>query len=223
MPDPVTARDFHHSEGVSDWRVCDGGASAWFDAPDLATGLRFALAVASLPACLDHPPDLDARTTGVMVRLATFRPGPDGLSTLDVAAARAVSEVAREHGLVADPSRIWGMVLNIGSTSPAAILPFWSAVLGMDEVDGELNDPLARQPVVCFQHLQQPRPGHGRIHVDVWVPHDQAEARVAAALAAGGRLVSDEPAPSWWILADPDGNEACVATWIGTDGQGFPA
>ena len=130
--------------------------------------------------------------------------------------------MAREHGLVADPSRVGSMVLNIGSTSPAAIVPFWSAVLGMDEVDGELNDPLTRQPVVCFQHLERPRPGHGRIHVDVWVPHDQAEARVSAALAAGGRLVSDEPAPSWWIVADPDGNEACVATWIGTDGQGYP-
>ena len=222
MTDHITARVFHHSEGVSHWRVCDGGASAWFDTSDLATGLRFALSVAALPECVGHPPDLDARSAGVMVRLNTFGPRPDGLSTLDVAAARAISEVAREHGLVADPSRISSLVLNIGSTSPAAIVPFWSAVLGLDEVDGELNDSLARQPVVCFQHLQEPRPGHGRIHVDVWVPHDQAEARVAAALAAGGWLVSDEPAPSWWILADPDGNEACVATWMGTDGQGYP-
>jgi 4a-hydroxytetrahydrobiopterin dehydratase len=222
MADHLTAREFHHSEGVSQWRVCDGGASAWFGSPDLATGLRFALAVAGLPECVDHPPDVDARSRGVMVRLNTFRPAPDGLSTLDVAAARAISALAGEHGLVADPSRIGNLVLNIGSTAPAAIVPFWSAVLGLDEVDGELNDPLARQPVVCFQHLEQPRPGHGRIHVDVWVPHDRAEARVAAALAAGGRLVSDEPAPSWWILADPDGNEACVATWIGTDGQGYP-
>ena len=222
MPDHVTARAFHHAEGLSDWRVCDGGASAWFEAPDLATGLRFALAAATLPECLGHPPDVDARGTGVMVRLNTFRPGPDGLSSLDVAAARAVSAVAREHDLVADPSRIGNMVLNIGSTDPAAILPFWRAVLALDEVDGELNDPLARQPVVCFQHLERPRPGHGRVHVDVWVPHDRAEARVSAALAAGGRLVSAEPAPSWWVLADPDGNEACVATWIGTDGLGYP-
>jgi 4a-hydroxytetrahydrobiopterin dehydratase len=29
-------------------------------------------------------------------------------------------------------------------------------------------------------------------------------------------------APSWWVLADPEGNEACVATWIGTDGAGYP-
>jgi 4a-hydroxytetrahydrobiopterin dehydratase len=157
-----------------------------------------------------------------MMRLSTFGPGPDGLSTLDAVAARAASEVARAHGLVADPSRIGSMVLNIGSTDVAAIRPFWSAVLGLDVVDAELNDPLARQPVVCFQHFEVPRPGHGRVHVDVWVPHDRAEDRVAAALAAGGRLVSDEPAPSWWILADQDGNEACVATWIGTDGQGYP-
>jgi 4a-hydroxytetrahydrobiopterin dehydratase len=46
-------------------------------------------------------------------------------------------------------------------------------------------------------------------------PHDQAEARVAAALAAGGRLVSDRFAPRWWTLADPEGNEVDVATWMG--------
>jgi 4a-hydroxytetrahydrobiopterin dehydratase len=47
------------------------------------------------------------------------------------------------------------------------------------------------------------------------VPHDQAEQRVAAAIAAGGRLVTDEHAPAWWVLADPEGNQACVATWVG--------
>jgi 4a-hydroxytetrahydrobiopterin dehydratase len=40
---------------------------------------------------------------------------------------------------------------------------------------------------------------------------------VAAALAAGGRLVSDEHAPEWWTLADAEGNEVDVATWQGRD------
>ncbi len=31
-----------------------------------------------------------------------------------------------------------------------------------------------------------------QIHVDVYVPYDQAEARIAAAIAAGGHLVTDE-------------------------------
>ena len=34
--------------------------------------------------------------------------------------------------------------------------------------------------------------------------------RVAAAIAAGGVLVTDEYAPSWWTLADAEGNEADV-------------
>jgi 4a-hydroxytetrahydrobiopterin dehydratase len=45
----------------------------------------------------------------------------------------------------------------------------------------------------------------------------QAESRVAAAIAAGGRLVTDRYAPAWWVLADSEGNEVCVATWMGRD------
>jgi hypothetical protein len=59
-----------------------------------------------------------------------------------------------------------------------------------------------------------PRPPSNRIHIDVWLPHDQAEARVAAAIAAGGHLVSDDHAPAWWTLADAEGNEVDVATWM---------
>lgn len=46
----------------------------------------------------------------------------------------------------------------------------------------------------------------------LWVPHEQAEARVAAALAAGARLERDDFAPAWWTLADAAGNEADIAT-----------
>ena len=57
------------------------------------------------------------------------------------------------------------------------------------------------------------RSQRNRIHIDVYVPHDQAEARIAAALTAGGRIVSDANAPGWWTLADPEGNEADLAIW----------
>ena len=39
----------------------------------------------------------------------------------------------------------------------------------------------------------------------------------AAALAAGGVLVSDRAAPAFWVLADAEGNEVCVCTWQGRD------
>ena len=49
------------------------------------------------------------------------------------------------------------------------------------------------------------------------MPYDQAEARIAAAIAAGGHLISDDHAPAWWTLADAEGNEADVATCLGRD------
>ena len=83
--------------------------------------------------------------------------------------------------------------------------------------DEDLLDPHARGLSFWFQRMDAPRPQRNRIHIDVSVPHDQAEARIAAALAAGGRLVSDARAPSWWTRADPEGNEVDVATWLGRD------
>jgi 4a-hydroxytetrahydrobiopterin dehydratase len=97
-------------------------------------------------------------------------------------------------------------------------MPFWQAVLGYRKVgDEDLVDPQGRGPSFWFQQMDAPRPQRNRIHVDVAVPHDQAEARVAAAIAAGGHLVSDNHAPAWWTLADAEGNEADVATWMGRD------
>ena len=73
-------------------------------------------------------------------------------------------------------------------------------------------DPHGRGAPFWFQQMDAPRPQRNRVHLDIWVPYDQAEARVTAAIAAGGRLVSDEHAPEWWTLADSEGNEADVAT-----------
>ena len=44
------------------------------------------------------------------------------------------------------------------------------------------------------------------------MPPEVAEARIAAALEAGGALVSDERAPEFWVLADAQGNKACITT-----------
>lgn len=225
-PEPVTARQFHHTTGVADWRMADGGACAHFRTGSFAAGAELVRAIGELPGIGDHAPDVDLRPGSVAVRLFTTAPAPDGLSVRDVEMARQISSVTRRLGLTADPAEVHNVVINIGAFHIAAVLPFWRAVLGYaDRADGpvdELNDPHRRQPVVCFQQLDAPRPGRNRNHLDVWVPHDAAEARVAAALAAGGRLVTDRFAPSWWVLADAEGNEACVATWIGTDGLGYP-
>src|SRR2546427_124468 len=91
------------------------------------------------------------------------------------------------------------------------------AINERDSPDEDLIDPHGRGAPFWFQQMDAPRPQRNRIHIDVWVPHEQAEARVAAAIAAGGHLVSDEHAPEWWTLADAEGNEADVATTMGRD------
>jgi len=49
------------------------------------------------------------------------------------------------------------------------------------------------------------------------VSHDEAEARVRAAVDAGGRLVDESFARSFWVLADAVGNEVCVCAWTDRD------
>ena len=94
------------------------------------------------------------------------------------------------------------------------VLPFWRAVLGYEQVGTRICwIPDLEGPPLWFQQMDAPRPQRNRIHVDLYVPHDEAEARVAAAIAAGGRVVNDANAPGWWTLADPEGNEVDVASW----------
>jgi 4a-hydroxytetrahydrobiopterin dehydratase len=48
------------------------------------------------------------------------------------------------------------------------------------------------------------------------------EGRIAAAIEAGGELVDDTAAPAFWVLADPQGNRACLTTWQGREPPGAP-
>jgi len=209
MTERITARQFHFSGGVEDWRVADGGACAYFPTGSFATGAELVRAVAEIPGLDDHAPDVDLRPDGVFVRLFTTAPAPDGLSGRDVELARRISSAARRLGLTAEPSEVQNVVVIIDALDIAKVLPFWRAVLGYDDRDDdpveELSDRHRRKPVVCFQQMDAPRPQRNRIHLDVWVPHDRAEARVAAALAAGGRVVNDRMAPSWWNAGRPRG------------------
>ena len=57
------------------------------------------------------------------------------------------------------------------------------------------------------------RPEWNRIHININVPHDEAQSCIAAAPDAGGKMINDDYARAWWVLAAPEGNEACIHTW----------
>jgi 4a-hydroxytetrahydrobiopterin dehydratase len=216
MTERITPRQFHEADGVEDWRVLFEGACAHFRTRSFATGVALVDAIGRLADAANHHPDVDLRYGGVTVRLTTH--DVDGLSERDITLARQISAAARELDVAADPTAVQTVQVAIDALVGSEVIPFWRAVLGYREMgDEDLVDTHGRGPSIWFQEMDAPRPQRNRIHVDISVPHDQAEARVAAAIAAGGHLVSDQYAPAWWTLADAEGNEADVATWMGRD------
>jgi len=216
MTERITMRQFQEAAGVEDWRVLGEGACTYFLTGSLAAGARLVHAISELAGLDDHHPDVDLRYEGVTVWLITMTPDYFGLSERDLELARQISAVARELGFPADPSAVQTVQVTIDALVGVQVIPFWRAVLGYrdrDQGGEDLIDPHGRGAPIWFQKMDAPRPQGNRIHIDVWVPHDQAEARVAAAIAAGGRLVTDKYAPTWWTLADAEGNEADVCTW----------
>ncbi len=218
----ITPQQFHEAEGVEAWRVLSEGACTYFPAASFSAGARLVQGIAELPDLAPHQPDVDLRHDGVTVRLITITDDWWGMSQRDVELARQISALARDLGLSGDPYAVQSLLVIPGAPVTAEVMPFWRAVLGYepraDSPDEDLVDPRHRGPPFWFEPMNEPRPdGGGAIHVAIWVPYEQAEARVAAALAAGGRMVRDEFAPSWWTLADAAGNEADIATAMGRD------
>jgi 4a-hydroxytetrahydrobiopterin dehydratase len=221
MNDGISISEFHESEGVEDWRVLGDGAFIHFATPSFAASATLLGAIGALSGIEDHPPAVDVRAGGVTLRLITRTDDYAGMTRRDVELARQISAVARDQGLTADPAAVQHLLIVPGAPSTADVMPFWRAVLGYepraDSPDEDLVDPHDRDAGFWFEEMQEPRgDGGGAIHIAVWVPYEQAEARLAAALAAGGRLVRDV-SPSWWTLADAAGNEVDISTTRGRD------
>ena len=222
MSERITPQQFRESEGVGDWRVLSEGACAYFRTGSFAAGARLIQAISELAGLDEHHPDVDLRHDGVTVRLISGTDDYMGMTRRDVELARQISAVAQRLGVPADPSAVQSLLVIVGARANPEVMPFWRAVLGYqpraDSPEEDLVDPRSRGPGFWFETMDAPRPdGGGAIHVAIWVPHDKAEERVAAALAAGGRLVRDDFAPAWWTLADAMGNEADVATTLHRD------
>jgi pterin-4a-carbinolamine dehydratase len=209
----TTARAFHEADGVEDWRVLFSGAHAYFRASSFELGARFVAAVAAVAEAVGHFPDIDLRPEGVTVRTASGEYGV--LSQRDVDLARGISVEARRLGVEPDPSQVQVIGINVAQIAGSDVGPFWAAALGYRSLgaDEDVVDPHRRNPHVAFQRLRRPQAGRGRLHIDVSVPADQAEARVAAALAAGGRLSDKTRAPYWWTLASPENHGVDIAAW----------
>ena len=168
---------------------------------------------------------MDVRADRVVFSLQTAAAA--WVTPRDVELAHRISAVAEEFRLTTTTGGARSVqVLEIGidAMEIAKIRPFWKAVLAYADEPGRsgpedaLVNPVGQGPAIWFQQMDAPRPQRNRIHFDVSVPHDEAHPRIEATVAAGGKVVYDAEAPAFWVLADPEGNEACITTWQGRDG-----
>ncbi len=219
----VTATEFHARIDLPDWRYALGRVEASYRCGTFAAAAALAWEIAAAAERAEHHPDLDVRYPD-WLHVALTTHAVDAVTNLDVDLAGVISALASTAGAFSEPSTRQALEIAIDAIDIDAVRPFWKAVLDYDDAparpDGRIVaivDPLRIGPAVWFQQMDQPRPQRNRIHIDVTVPHDVAEARIADALAAGGRLVSDSAARAFWVLADPETNEACICTWQDRD------
>jgi hypothetical protein len=170
------------AETGTDWRVVDGVATAWFDAPSLVEGAALAGRIVELSAAIV----VDLRATGMRVRLDSDEH------------AEAVSAAARDLGLAANPAVLQQLSVVFESANPAVVKGFWQRVLDYAPgEDGGLVDPLRRDPAIRIRQSIDPRPLRNRIHLDV--------VRPAAAVEQVG--LGEASGPFGVCHSDPDGNE----------------
>ena len=192
------------------WAYLLGGLQTRIRTADFAAGLALVDAVGAAAEAMDHHPDLDLRYTHVDVRLTSHDVG--AVTGRDLRLARTISTIAADAGTATECASVARLELALDSPDFAAIRPFWGAVLAMRGDGDELLDPFGALPTMWLQESGSEEPRQ-RWHPDVWVDPAQVQPRLEAAVAAGGTLVSDAEAPSFWILADPQGNRVCLCTW----------
>lgn len=105
-------------------------------------------------------------------------------------------------------------MITFDTTDAVALATWWARHTGgtvQDEADGWFVTVASAGPTLAFQKVPDPTPGKNRLHLDLHVPDRVETARTL--LADGATLVAERTMGdfAWTVLADPDGNQFCLA------------
>ena len=190
------------------WRFADAKLRRSITAPDFLTAIRILDDVALVAEEMDHHPDVDLRWRTLHVSLSTHSAG--GVTQLDVELAHRISGIAADRGVHTDDALDHKPELGIciDCHDEDTLLRWWAAALRYVERDRALYDPDGQGPYVWFQPVPEAKTVKNRVHLDLMLPRHEAAAKRDLLIALGGRLLDETE--TFWVLADPEGNEVCV-------------
>ena len=202
---------------LADWRKLAQRLHARFRTGDPGVGAALVSDAVRLASdTLGDHLEATLTPTHVDLRIATHREGI-WVTADDVALARLLSDAARQHEVTSVPGEVTQVELALDTADEGRLGPFWAAVLTGDPdgvVADTVFDPTGQLPSMWFQGTEPHEVPRQRWHLDLSVAPEVADARIAAAVAAGGTVVDDSEAPSFTVLADPEGNKVCVCTFL---------
>lgn len=100
-----------------------------------------------------------------------------------------------------------------------ALAQFWSAALGYETVNWDNFDAALSQaadaqlPRLVFIKVPEGKTVKNRMHIDIEPSGTTMEAEVQRLIGVGAIRIEqfNEPYGIWTVMADPEGNEFCVA------------
>ncbi|MGA4506819.1 4a-hydroxytetrahydrobiopterin dehydratase [Propionibacteriaceae bacterium G1746] len=215
MTDSTTRLGFDDvaAAGLADWVHIRRTLKATYRPADFAAGLAFVNRIGEAAEAANHHPDITLKWGLVAVTTSSHDVG--GLTSRDLDLARAITQVAADLGIRADPLSVSEFTVALDTRDAPGTIAFWQAITGWKASDDAVQHRDQLLPELWFQDTDSDAPDRQRFHLDIEVARDQVEPRMAAAIAAGGTLVDDSHAPRFWVLADTEGNKVCLCTCEG--------
>jgi predicted enzyme related to lactoylglutathione lyase len=218
--DLVPGVELSERADTADWWALFG-AMTFYPTASPVQAAELASAVAGLADDAGVPLLVDLRSDGVTIDSGKDQWEDGVLGTADqfVELAGRIQTAAHELALAADTTPLRFVQFAIDAVDIPAVNTFWTTVLGYQHDArpflNDIYDPRRLNPVIMFQQMdpadEDRRRQRNRIHLDLFVPYDQAQARIDAAVSAGGRIVTGK-LPGRCTVADPEGNEVDIVT-----------
>ncbi len=214
-------------ERLSNQQILDAGLVGWhklaqalharYAVPNYVVAAAFVAAVAEVAEADGHHPDLKLTYGAIDVSLCTHEHGL-WVTQKDIDMAWKISEIAHDKGLSPEPGAVAQLEIALDTAHEDSIAVFWSVLLTGspdNKIYDSIFDPTGRVPALWFQSTDDHQVPRQRWHFDLWLAPDVVDQRIAAAVAAGGSVVDGSEAPSFTVLADPDGNRVCICCATG--------